>query len=128
MEIQSRRTRGDPFENAKNRQAWADGLIRQRSYAWIAACRIPASSSELSTTGFGFMLLAREAFSTRSGISAPAMPWKPSVGMRSAAHKSATFTVVRNHKELTLNIELALDFEPWLTQPRACAVNGLYSA
>jgi serine protease Do len=34
-------------------------------------------------------------------------------GLVRAAHKSATFTVVRNHKEITLNVELALDFEPW---------------
>jgi S1-C subfamily serine protease len=28
-------------------------------------------------------------------------------GVIRAAHKSATFTVVRNHKEITLNVELA---------------------
>jgi serine protease Do len=54
-------------------------------------------------------------------------------GIVRAAHKTAVFTVVRNHKEIALNVELALDFEPWQIepgqmQPRACAVNGLYSA
>jgi serine protease Do len=41
-------------------------------------------------------------------------------GIVRASHKTVTFTVVRNHKELTLNIEFALDFEPWR--------NGSYSA
>jgi hypothetical protein len=47
----------------------------------IAASRISASSSGVSTIGFGFMLLAREPFCTNAGISAPVMPWKPSFGI-----------------------------------------------
>jgi serine protease Do len=41
-------------------------------------------------------------------------------GIVRASHRTVSFTIMRNHKELTLNIELALDFEPWR--------NGSYSA
>jgi serine protease Do len=43
-------------------------------------------------------------------------------GLVRAARKSVVFTVVRNHKEITLNVELALEFDPW--QARPLAVNG----
>jgi serine protease Do len=34
-------------------------------------------------------------------------------GIAHAAHTAYVFTVVRNHKEITLNVELALEFVPW---------------
>lgn len=40
-------------------------------------------------------------------------------GLSRAAHKTVVFTVVRNHREMTLNIELALEFEPWQVRPLA---------
>jgi len=45
-------------------------------------------------------------------------------GVVRAARKSVVFTVVRNHKEITLNVELALEFDPWQARPLAVNVGS----
>ena len=45
-------------------------------------------------------------------------------GLLRVGHKPMVFTVVRNRKEITLNVELALEFDPWHEQEP----NGLYLA
>jgi serine protease Do len=45
-------------------------------------------------------------------------------GVIRAGHKAFAFTVVRNHKEMTLNVELALEFDPWHATPLAFSVGS----
>jgi len=49
-------------------------------------------------------------------------------GLLRAGRKPMVFTVVRNHKEITLNIELALEFDPWLNWGLNRGPNGSYLA
>jgi serine protease Do len=50
-------------------------------------------------------------------------------GLLRVGRKPMVFTVVRNHREITLNVELALEFDPWRHAPLGTSEpNGLYLA